>query len=138
MKVWLVNTNSNENNGNPNGYKFMLRQNRIATYYNKRNNVDKINKGDLILLYHNSNRIIAVGFAVNGPNHDFIDFDNLEHWVDINWFWKSRFNEHHEPIDFINRYDINIKMVNNSVVNITNQVDLYKLLELIGKRNYFE
>ena len=28
MKSWLINTNSKAKNGNPNGYKYMLRQNK--------------------------------------------------------------------------------------------------------------
>jgi hypothetical protein len=50
MNIWPVNTNSNEDNGNPNGFLIMLRQNRVATYYQRADDVGNIQNGDLILL----------------------------------------------------------------------------------------
>ncbi len=137
MKVWLVNTNSSDDNGNPNGFKFMIRHNKVAAFYDKRTKVDKIEKGDLVLLYHNDNRIIAVGFAIDGPNHDFEDLELVEHWVDVNWFWKASFNKKFEPINSIDRNLVGITMVNNTVVNITGQIKLRELLKSIGDRQSF-
>jgi hypothetical protein len=61
MKTWIVNTNTKQENGNPNAFKYMLRQNKASAFYDKASEIDKIKKGDLICLYHNDNRIIAVG-----------------------------------------------------------------------------
>ena len=44
MVAWLVNTNSNAANGNPNGYKFMLRQNKVAAYWGRKNAVDGLDE----------------------------------------------------------------------------------------------
>ena len=88
MNTYLVNTNSKPSNGNPNGFKYMLWQNRVMTYYRRQDQtkVDLISKGDLVLLYHNDNRIIAVGFAVSDvQTNDFEDIKYVEHFVNVNW-----------------------------------------------------
>jgi predicted Mrr-cat superfamily restriction endonuclease len=138
MKTWLVNTNIKQNNNNPKGFQYMLRQNKVSAYYDRATTVDKINVNDLVLLYHNDNRIIAVGAVVNNSEgHDYKDLDTIEHWVDVNWLWKDNFDESKNPINPINRNVIGIKMVNNTVVNITDQVDYKKLFEEITKRQNF-
>jgi predicted Mrr-cat superfamily restriction endonuclease len=137
MKIWLVNTNINEENGNPNGYKQMLRQNKAAAYYSRKETVDKIEPQDMVLLYHNNNRVIAVGFVINDEEHDFSDMNNVEHFVSVNWFWKADFNSNFEPTNSIDRNIIGIKMVNNTVVNITQQVDCRVLLQEIAKRQNY-
>ena len=115
----------------------MLRQNKVSAYYERATRVDKINVNDLVLLYHNNNRIIAVGAVVNdSEGHDFKDLD-IEHWVDVNWLWKDNFDKSKNPINPIIRNDIGITMVNNTVVNITDQVDYKKLFEEITKRQNF-
>ncbi len=134
MKIWLVNSNSNEENGNPNGFLIMLRQNKVATYYQRADDVRNIENGDLILLYHNNNRVIAVGFAVQNSKHDFVDIANIERWVDVNWIWKSKFNESFEPIDSIDRKDLKFTTVRRAVNNITEEIDTKSLLIEIGKR----
>ena len=138
MKIWLVNTNIKDTNGNPNGYKQMLRQNKAAAFYDNKEKVDKIEPQDMVLLYHNNNRVIAVGFAINDEEHDFSDMSDIEHFVSVNWFWRANFNEKFEPVNSINRNSIGIKMVNGTVLNITDHVDCRILLQEIAKRqNYF-
>lgn len=137
MKAWLVNTNSKDKNRNPNGYKFMLRQNKAAAYYNRRTEVDIISAEDMVLLYHNDNRVIAIGFVIENIPHDFGDMENIEHWVDVNWIWKAKMDSDFEPTNFINRNDLGITMVNGAVINITNQLNYKSLFEEIGKRQYF-
>ncbi len=145
MKAWLVNTNSKEMNKNPNGYKYMLRQNKAATFYDRNGAIDKIKKGDLVLIYHNMNRVIAVGAVVQDPDinaynnpktHDFPETHRIEHWVDLNWLWKADF-ENNEPVNYIDRKDIGITMVNGTVVNITKQLDFEVLFsEICYKQKY--
>lgn len=137
MKIWLVNTNTNDENGNPNGYKQMLRQNKAAAYFSRKETVDKIEPSDMVLLYHNQNRVIAVGFVIDDDEHDFSDMSDVEHFVSVNWFWKANFDKNFEPINSIDRNTLGINMVNNTVVNITNQVDCWVLLEEIAKRQNF-
>lgn len=61
----------------------MLRQNKASAFWGKRNRVDPIEINDLVLLYHNQNRIIAVGCVVGSNNNpDFVE--EIEHWVDVN------------------------------------------------------
>lgn len=139
MTCWLVNSNSNSKNNNPNGYKYMLRQNMVAAYYGVNCSVDKIKKGDIVLLYHNENRIIAVGCVVHEfERHDYEEISDVEHRVDLNWIWKAKFNDKSEPIDFINRYDLGITMVNGTVINVSSQVDYKKLLEKIAEKQSFD
>jgi hypothetical protein len=65
------------------------------------------------------------------------DLDTIKHWVDVNWLRKDNFDKSKNPISPINRNYIGIKMVNNTVVNITDQVDYKKLFEEITKRQNF-
>ena len=137
MKVWLVNTNSKEENGNPNGFKFMLRQNKASAYYDKKEVIDKILPSDVVLLYHNSNRIIAVGCVIENVEYDFPEIHDVEHWVDVNWIWKASFDSNFEPTNAIDRHDLNISMVNSTVVNVTDQVDYKILLAKIASKQTF-
>lgn len=137
MNTWLVNTNSNPNNNNPNGFKFMLRQNKIATFYDRKEEIEKIAIADMILLYHNENRIIAVGFAVEHASHDFEEMSAVESWLDVNWIWKASFDNNYNPINSINRIDIGITSVMRSVNNVTGQVNHKEILSQIGKRQHF-
>lgn len=137
MKVWLVNTNSKEENGNPNGFKFMLRQNKASAYYDKKEVIDKILPSDVVLLYHNSNRIIAVGCVIDNVEYDFPEIHDVEHWVDVNWIWKANFDSNFEPTNAIDRHNLNISMVNNTVVNVTDQVDYKILLAEIASKQTF-
>ena len=138
MKAWLVNTNSRGDNGNPNAYKYMLRQNKAAAFYDKATSIDKIEKADLVLLYHNQNRVIAVGAVVHQfLGHDFDELDEIEHWVDVNWLWKADLNKDHEPLTFIDRNTLEITMVNGAVINITDQLNYKKLFEELAKLQNF-
>lgn len=135
MKTWLVNTNSREDIS---AFKYMIRQNRAIAYGDKAVSVDKIKKGDLVCLYHNDNRIIAVGAVIaDHEGHDYEDIRELERWVDANWLWKARFDDDFEPIDSINRHDLSITMVNGTVVNVTEQMDYKALMTEIAKRQNF-
>lgn len=60
MKIWLVNTNSKQENGNPNAFKQMLRQNKVAAFYDNKETVDKIKQDDMVLLY--TQRKMVLGF----------------------------------------------------------------------------
>lgn len=116
----------------------MLRQSKAATFYGNAKDIDKIEKADLILLYHNNNRVIAVGSVVTPyQGHDFKDMDKIEHWVDVNWLWKATFDENYKPLNSINRNDLEITMVNGAVVNITDQLNYNKLFEQISLRQTF-
>ncbi len=135
MKTWLVNTNSKEQNSNPNAFRFMLRQNKVAAYYSRAHTIDKISEGDLVLLYHNANRIIAVGAVVTQfEGHDFSDVDQVEHAADVNWLWIADFDADLAPTNSIDRNTIGITMVNNTVVNVTEQVDYRLLIQEIASR----
>ena len=133
MKTWLVNTNSKEENGNPHAFKYMLRQNKASAFYSRGQTVDKIESGDLVLLYHNQNRVIAVGAVVTKfQGHDFVDTLPIEHWVDVNWLWKTDIDKGENPTDFIDRNKIGITMVNGTVINITDQVNYKELFAQIA------
>lgn len=138
MKTWLVNTNTRDENGNPNAYKYMLRQNKAAAFYDRAPAIDQIDRGDLVLLYHNQNRIIAVGTVVTPfEGHDFQELEKVEHWVDVNWLWKADFDSKFEPVNAINRNSLGIKMVNGTVVNVTEQVDYKELFVQIANHQSF-
>ena len=135
MKTWLVNTNTKRDNHNPNAFRYMLRQNKAAAYYDRAHTIDKIAAGDLVLLYHNDNRVIAVGCVVSGfEGHDFTDVALVEHWVDVNWLWAANFDADMIPTNAIDRNTLGITMVNNTVVNVSDQVDYRVLMQEIASR----
>jgi len=138
MNAFLVNTNSKKENVNPNGFKILLRQNKISAYDAAMPQVENISNGDLILLYHNENRIIAVGFAVNTEQHDYEDVKALERFVHVNWIWKANFGSDFQPLNSIDRKAIGglpnyLRTVNNN----NEHIDYRKLFEEIGKRQNF-
>jgi predicted Mrr-cat superfamily restriction endonuclease len=144
MKTWLVNSNSNRDPA----HIFMLRQNKAAAFYECADKVDQISKGDLVLLYHNNNRIIAVGCVVAPPNkgHEIFGtaMNSEEHSVDVNWLWKTTLDpKTGEPTSSpINRHDIGkvsggIDMVRKTVVDVTEKVDYQKLLSEIARVQNF-
>ena len=138
MKTWLVNTNTNVDNGNPNAFKYMLRQNKAAAFYGRATEIDKISKSDLVLLYHNDNRIIAVGAVVTPYlGHDFKAMETIEHWVDVNWLWKADFDENYNPINSINRKSLDITQVIGVINNVTKQVNYKELFSQIASRQNF-
>ena len=92
MKLYLVNSNKR---WCAVCFKYMLSQNRVITYGDARTQLDIIKKGDLILLYHNDNRIIAIGFVVEDhEKHFYSDIAEHEHWINVNWIWKSVFSDY--------------------------------------------
>lgn len=137
MKAWSVNTNTKDDNGNPNAYKYMLRQNKAAAFYDRASAIDQIDKGDLVFLYHNQNRIIAVGTVVTPfEGHDFKEME-VEHWVDVNWLWKADFDSKFEPINSIDRKSLGIKFTAGTVNNVTEQIDYKELFVQIANRQSF-
>ncbi len=141
MKTFLVNSNTNPSCKGPHCFEYMIRHNKVCAYYRTFNTqIDIILKGDLVLLYHNDNRIIAVGFVVKSFRpHDYQTDMGIadEHWADVNWIWIASFDDQLNPVNPIIRTDLDIKMVNRTVVNITDQLDYRSLFEEIGKRQIY-
>lgn len=138
MKAWSVNTNTKEVNGNPNAYKYMLRQNKAAAFYDRASEIDQIDRGDLVFLYHNKNRIIAVGTVVTPfEGHDFKKIEEVEHWVDVNWLWKADFDSKFEPINPIDRKSLGITFTAGTVNNVTEQINYRELFVQIASRQSF-
>jgi len=135
MKVCVVNSNVNPNNNCPDCFKYMLRQNRVITYYERATQIDGIEAGDLILLYHNDNRVIAVGFATNDhAEHNFPDIAAHEHWIDVNWIWKCVLDQNDNPINPIDRNSLGFNIPRHTVVDVTKKINLSNLLSEIGIR----
>jgi len=94
MKTWYVNSNEKYCKK---CHQYMLRQNKIVSWYNSA--IDKIKKGDLILLYHNKKGFIGIGFAISNPeyNEEFKD----ENFIEVNWICKTFDNPiKYENIEF--------------------------------------
>lgn len=137
MNAWLVNTNSNPRNGNENGYKYMLRQNKAASFYGRNKAIDKIKKGNLVLIYHNKTGVIAVGAVVkNKQKHDFPDTHHIEHWVDLNWLWKAEFDDEN-PINPIDCKVLGVPVVGKAVIEITKQLNYKVLFEKICEKQRY-
>ena len=134
MNIYLVNTNNNPANGNPNGYKYMLREGFVATYYGNKTDIDVVRPGDMVLLYHNDNRIIAVGFVLSGVNPR--DFWPEEHFAHVKWVWKVNFNESFAPLNPIMRDEIHLSTgdVRRAVENISSKIQYDELWKIVSQK----
>ena len=138
MRAWLVNTNTKPENGNPNGFKHMLRHNKAAGYYDAGSQLNGIQIGDVVMLYHNQNRIVAIGCVVSQPQqYDFEDIAHFETWVDANWLWKADFNQNDQTNNFIDRRNIGLGVLAGielarTVIEVTNHLDYKALLAEIS------
>ena len=134
MKIWSVNTNQKD--FGELGAKIFLEQNRVITWNG--NNIEAINKGDLILAFNRNKSIVAVGYAVS----DIFNYEgtpkpasgSYEQWINIDWIWKD--SNLDNPIMLID-IDIDWSPI-STIVNITKAINLEKLLAEIGKRKYKE
>ncbi len=136
MNTWLVNTNTAKENCNPNGFKYMIRQNRAIAWGGAGSQLNGVQPNDLILLYHNDNRIVAVGIAVSSVQQS--DFpqkeDYEEYWIDSHWLWVADFDENSQPINPINRKSVGIYNVRNTVNQITDEINYQALLAQIAEK----
>jgi predicted Mrr-cat superfamily restriction endonuclease len=132
MNTWLVNSNIKNNS---NAFKYMLRQGKVSSFYQEADRVDKLQQGDLVLLYHNNNRIIAVGSVLSQfDRDDFTNDESTENWSDVNWLWKARLNEHYEPIEHIDRNTVGVTNILRVVNRVTDQVDYRALMVEIASK----
>ncbi|MEI6747443.1 MAG: hypothetical protein WCL34_15885 [Methylococcaceae bacterium] len=137
MKAWLVNTNSNPKNKGSHCFEYMIRHNKVAAYYGNNEQIDAIKKNDLILLYHNQNRIIAIGCVVEEFKQPDYQLGKIEHWADVNWLWKASFDKNLKPTNSINRKNVGITKYRNTVEDITKQLNYKLLFEEIAKRQIY-
>ncbi|MEI6746676.1 MAG: hypothetical protein WCL34_12005 [Methylococcaceae bacterium] len=143
MKAWLVNTNVGNNEE---CVEYMIRHNKVAAYYNPANSkIDRIEKDDLVLLYHNQSRIVAVGCVVKKfVPHVFQQcMNDIEHWADVNWIWKASFSEKNgifnplNPIIRTEELGIPQPLVRPTVSNITEHLNYKLLFEEISKKQTY-
>jgi hypothetical protein len=141
MKAWLVNSNWSQQD---HCFEYMIRHNKVAAYGDAKMQIKPIEEDDLVLLYHNENRIIAVGCVVKGfePYDHQTALGDFEYWADVNWLWKAFFvrddQNQLKPVNPIMRTDeLNIPMVGKTVVNITDQLNYRLLWEEIAKRQIY-
>ena len=133
MNAWSINTNIKNN---ADSWDEMISQNKISAYYGKGKTLERINESDLILLYHNNNRFIAVGIAVSrakSPSHipQGSPSSGLEEFVNVKWLWKTRNTD-----NSIIRQDVGIttKRHIHTLIDITDRLDYKKLFTEIAKK----
>ena len=140
MDYWLVHTNNTEE-GTPNAFKYMLRQGVVGTFYEKKASVEKLEVGDIVLLYHGSNQIIGVGAVVQTYEpHDIKRIDNITHQADVNWIWKAAFDKNWTPINPIMRTSVekDTWSTRHAIENITGKVKCASLLREIAEKQEFK
>ena len=79
----VVNTNSSHDRT---ACRHMLDNNRVSAFWGKKRTIDRIQKGNRVLLYHNKVGVIACGNALAGFQvDDYGDGNGEEHFVPVNW-----------------------------------------------------
>ncbi len=74
----------------PEGYKAMLAESKASAYHNRKNAVDKIEKGDRVFLYHNRVGVVAVGRALGKAREcDWQGDEGAEHYVRLQFKLKA-------------------------------------------------
>ena len=134
MNAWSINTNIKNN---ADSWDEMISQNKISAYYGKGKTLERINESDLILLYHNNNRFIAVGIAVSkakSPSHipQGSPSSGLEEFVNVKWLWHTR--EIDNSIIRENIMRIKTKRHIPTLIDITDRLDYKKLFTEIAKK----
>ncbi|MCZ7402597.1 MAG: hypothetical protein O8C61_10285 [Candidatus Methanoperedens sp.] len=85
-KYFSVNTNRTYR---PNSYKEMLQEKKAAAYYDRKEEIIKINKGDTVFLYHNRVGVIAFGKAIDSYKiKDFAGDKNEEYFIPLKFNWQ--------------------------------------------------
>ena len=103
--MFIVNTNIAWSKQN---YKEMLQHNLAAAYGDRRYGIERIKKGDNILLYHSGIGIIAIGKA-KGKIHK--DEETEKYCFDVNFSWKI--NPDTESNRAVHASEINSKLSTN-------------------------
>ena len=84
---YVVNTNVTYMKG---VYKEMLSENKAASYYDRKNAVDGIKKGDRVFLYHTGVGVCAMGRAIDVPQEaDYENAPGQEHFVRLKMEYKA-------------------------------------------------
>jgi hypothetical protein len=130
MKIWRIGTNQRDKDGfgEKQASSFVINQNIVIAWKGLKPNIHKVKKGDLILSYHNDNRIIAVGYAVSEIK-DHKDYEEQEYF-EADWIWKTD----ESVSNPILRNEIDMNNARGTVIDMTNGIDIAKLLAEIGKR----
>ncbi len=113
----------------------MLMSNKISAYYDAIKQLEQINQGDLILLYHKNWKVIAVGFAIsNVLTNDMLKHNDRESFVYINWIFKAN-DDLNNSIDYRNIADGNPPPPTISPVYKVNEKKLFE--EMSKKQNLY-
>jgi predicted RNA-binding protein with PUA-like domain len=97
----------------PEIYKEMLREKKAAAYYNRKEEITKINKGDTVFLYHNRVGVIAFGKAIESyRKKEFNGDQNEEYFIPLKFTWEI--NPDYEPEKAIKFSEIKSKLKYNS------------------------
>ncbi len=85
-QYFIVNTNSRYM---PKIYKEMLKEKKAAAYYNRKEKISKIRKGNIVFLYHNRVGVIAYGRTNDSYKKKEIDGDeDEEYYIPLKFSWK--------------------------------------------------
>jgi len=83
---FIVNTNITWSNSN---YREMLDEEKASAYYDRKNGIERIKKGDEVFLYHTGVGIIAFGKAIdNWKSKDIYGDKNEEYYIKLRFDWK--------------------------------------------------
>jgi predicted RNA-binding protein with PUA-like domain len=83
---FIVNTNITWSKTN---YREMLNEEKASAYYDRKNGITRIKKGDEVFLYHTGVGIIAFGKAIdNWKSKDIYGDKNEEYYIKLRFDWK--------------------------------------------------
>ncbi len=85
-QYFIVNTNSRYDSK---AYKAMLKEKKAAAYYDRKERISNIEKGNIVFLYHNRVGVIAYGEATDYyKKKDFDGDEDAEYYISLKFNWK--------------------------------------------------
>ena len=126
MKIFCVKTNKDDV-GEAWRRRFYA-ENRVFTCCLKHTDLNVVQPGDIVLVYHNNKRVVGVGVALE--NAKKIDCgEKFFRFVPVKWLWFSLGN------DFIDIDEIgNVSQFRGAVTDWTPYIDKAKLLEKVAEK----
>jgi len=110
-QCFIVNTNRRYR---PEVYEEMLKEKKSAAYYDRKEKILNIKKGNIVFLYHNRVGVIAYGKATDDyKKKDYDGHKDEEYYIPLEFDWKI--NPDKEPDEAVKYSEISNKLRNRPI-----------------------